>query len=284
MSQITVSNLTFAYEGSYDNIFEGVSFQLDTDWKLGFTGRNGRGKTTFLNLLLGKLEYQGRISSSVDFDYFPFPITNKTQPAIEIARTLCPDLEDWKLQRETSVLGVEEEALSRPFGTLSNGEQTKVLLAILFLKQNNFPLIDEPTNHLDYEARKAVSAYLKSKKGFILVSHDRTFLDGCIDHILSINKTNIEVQKGNFSTWYANKQLQDQFEQAENEKLKSEIKRLSQASKQTSNWSVQLEKTKKGTRSSGLRPDRGYIGHKSAKMMKRSKVLEDRRRSHIEEK
>ena len=284
MSQITVSNLTFAYEGSYDNIFEEVSFRIDTDWKLGFTGRNGRGKTTFLNLLLGKLEYQGRISSSVDFDYFPFPITNKTQPAIEIARTLCPDLEDWELQRETSVLGVEEEALSRPFGTLSNGEQTKVLLAILFLKQNNFPLIDEPTNHLDYEARKAVSAYLKSKKGFILVSHDRTFLDGCIDHILSINKTNIEVQKGNFSTWYANKQLQDQFEQAENEKLKSEIKRLSQASKQTSNWSVQLEKTKKGTRSSGLRPDRGYIGHKSAKMMKRSKVLEDRRRSHIEEK
>ena len=88
MSQITVSNLTFAYEGSYDNIFEGVSFRIDTDWKLGFTGRNGRGKTTFLNLLLGNLEYQGRISSSVDFDYFPFPITDKTQPAIELARTL----------------------------------------------------------------------------------------------------------------------------------------------------------------------------------------------------
>ena len=284
MSQITVSNLTFAYEGSYDNIFEGVSFRLDTDWKLGFTGRNGRGKTTFLNLLLGNLEYQGRISSSVDFDYFPFPIADKTQPAIELARTLNPALEDWELQREASVLGVEEEALSRPFGTLSNGEQTKVLLTILFLKQNHFLLIDEPTNHLDSEARKAVSAYLKSKKGFILVSHDRTFLDGCIDHILSINKTNIEVQKGNFSTWYANKQLQDQFEQAENEKLKNEIKRLSQASKRTAGWSDQLETTKKGIRSSGLRPDRGYIGHKSAKMMKRSKVLEDRQRSHIEEK
>jgi ABC-type Mn2+/Zn2+ transport system ATPase subunit len=48
MSLINVSNLTFAYEGSYDNIFENVSFQIDTDWKLGFTGRNGRGKTTFL--------------------------------------------------------------------------------------------------------------------------------------------------------------------------------------------------------------------------------------------
>ena len=53
MSLIQVSNLTFSYEGSYENIFQNVSFQLDTNWKLGFTGRNGRGKTTFLQLLGG---------------------------------------------------------------------------------------------------------------------------------------------------------------------------------------------------------------------------------------
>ena len=53
MAQIAVSHLTFAYEGSYNNIFEDVSFRIDTDWKLGFIGRNGRGKTTFLNLLQG---------------------------------------------------------------------------------------------------------------------------------------------------------------------------------------------------------------------------------------
>lgn len=48
MSMIRVENLTFAYPSSYDNIFENVNFQIDTDWKLGFIGRNGRGKTTFL--------------------------------------------------------------------------------------------------------------------------------------------------------------------------------------------------------------------------------------------
>ena len=53
MAQITASNLTFCYEGSYDNIFENVSFQLDADWRLGLTGRNGRGKTTLLRLLEG---------------------------------------------------------------------------------------------------------------------------------------------------------------------------------------------------------------------------------------
>ena len=46
MAQISVSNLTFCYEGSFDNIFENVSFLIDTDWKLGFIGRNGKGKTT----------------------------------------------------------------------------------------------------------------------------------------------------------------------------------------------------------------------------------------------
>ena len=54
MSLINISNLSFSYDGSYDIIFDDVGFQIDTDWKLGFIGRNGRGKTTFLNLLMGR--------------------------------------------------------------------------------------------------------------------------------------------------------------------------------------------------------------------------------------
>ena len=50
MSLLQVSELTFGYEGSFDNIFEEVSFSVDTNWKLGFIGRNGKGKSTFLNL------------------------------------------------------------------------------------------------------------------------------------------------------------------------------------------------------------------------------------------
>jgi len=95
--------------------------------------------------------------------------------------------------------------LERPFSTLSFGERTKVMLAALFLKKNNFLLIDEPTNHLDMEGRAALADYLRTKKGFILVSHDRAFLDQCIDHVLSINRADIEVMKGNYTTWRENK-------------------------------------------------------------------------------
>ena len=58
MSLISVSNLTFGYDGSYNNIFKDVSFDIDTDCKLGVIGRNGKGKTTLLKLLEGKYEYK----------------------------------------------------------------------------------------------------------------------------------------------------------------------------------------------------------------------------------
>ena len=279
MSLIRVCDLTFAYDGSYENVFENVSFQIDTNWKLGFTGRNGRGKTTFLNLLMGRYHYQGSISSSVSFSYFPYDVGDRARSAIDIVDEIYPDYEYWKLSRELHLLQLEDDILYRPFDTLSNGEQTKLLLAVLFLKENNFLLIDEPTNHLDILGRETVSRYLNRKKGFILVSHDRAFLDGCVDHILSINKTNIEVCKGDFSTWYENKQRQDAFEQAQNEKLKEEIRHLETAARQKADWSDRVEATKIGTHAY----DRGYIGHKAEKMMARSKAIEKRQQAAVEE-
>ncbi|MDW7617207.1 Lsa family ABC-F type ribosomal protection protein [Peribacillus simplex] len=284
MSMIKVQDLTFSYPGSFDNIFEGVNFQMDTDWKLGFIGRNGRGKTTFFNLLLGNYEYSGKITSSVEFNYFPYPVSDKNKFTHEILEEICPQAEDWEFLREISYLNVDAEVMYRPFKTLSNGEQTKVLLAALFLNEGQFLLIDEPTNHLDTDARKMVSDYLRKKKGFILISHDRIFLDGCVDHILSINRANIEVQSGNYSSWKLNFDRQQEHEEATNERLQKDIGRLKQSSKRSEAWSHQVEATKNGTRNSGSKLDKGFVGHKAAKMMKRSKNLESRKQKAIEEK
>lgn len=282
MAQINIQNLTFAYDD--ETIFEDVSFQMDTDWKLGFIGRNGRGKTTFLNLLLKKYPYSGKITAPTAFEYFPYPVPDKSQPTRAILEQIA-DLPLWQLQRELNLLEVNEDVLHRPFSTLSNGEQTKVLLAALFLKKNSFLLIDEPTSYLDMHGRRLVSRYLRKKKGFIVVSHDRAFLDGCIDHILAINRTNIEIQQGNFSSWLQNKEYQDHFETAENEKLKKEIRRLQEAAKEKAAWSEKAEKTKYASKNAGIKPaDRGYIGHKAAKMMKRAKAMEKRRENAIEKK
>ncbi|MDR1260419.1 MAG: ABC-F type ribosomal protection protein [Oscillospiraceae bacterium] len=283
MSQINVSALTFAYDGC-DNIFENVNLQIDTNWKLGLIGRNGRGKTTFLNLLLGKYEHKGTISAGVRFEYFPYEVSSKSMRTDEVIEEISPGYVQWELLRELSLLEVEESRLSCAFNILSDGEQTKVLLAVLFLKENGFLLIDEPTNHLDTYGRRIVRNYLDRKRGFILVSHDRAFIDGCIDHVLSINRSTIEVQRGNFSSWAINRERQDKFELTANEKLKGEIKRLTESAMRTANWSDKVEKTKYCTKDSEGKPDRGYIGHKSAKMMKRAITLSKRREAAIEEK
>ena len=278
MSLIQVSNLTFGYEGSFDNVFENASFALDTDWRCGFIGRNGRGKTTFLNLLRGKYAYSGHITASVQFEYFPFEVKNPDDTPLEIAEAIDPDFELWRLSRELNLLEVDEGALYRPYSTLSFGERTKVLLAILFIRENSFLLIDEPTNHLDTAARGTLARYLKTKRGFILVSHDRAFLDAVVDHVISINRADITVMRGNFTTWQQEKDREDQFELQQSEKLKKDVKRLEAAAKRSAEWSDRKEKTKNGAY------DSGFVGHKAAKMMKRSKSIEARRSEALSEK
>ncbi len=280
MSVIQINNLSFAYEGSYDYIFEDVSFQLDTDWKTGLIGRNGRGKTTLMHLMRGKYKYSGSILSNVLFEYFPCKIEDASVDTLAVVEQVCPEYELWQLLRELNRLEVDEGVLYRAFHTLSNGEQTKVLLATLFIKENHFLLIDEPTNHLDIEARRVLRKYLNSKTGFILASHDRLFLDACVDHILAINRMDIQVQKGTFTSWYDNKQRQNEYERTQNKKLKREIEHLSDAAARTAQWSDKIEKSKYG---SGP-VDRGYVGHQAAKMMKRSKAIQSRRQEMAEEK
>ena len=214
--QINVSNVTFGYEGSFDNIFEELSFSIDTNWKLGFIGRNGKGKTTFLNLLLGKYSYTGSISGNMVFDYFPYAVPEEDleENPWDLLEKWKESVEGWRVLCELEQLELDPEVLYRPLRTLSFGERTKVMLAVLFAGENDFLLIDEPTNHLDKSSREVVKKYLAQKKGFILVSHDRDLLDACIDHVPVLNRQSITVQSGNFSSWWENKKKADAFAQS----------------------------------------------------------------------
>ena len=290
MARINVTDLTFCYEGSFDNVFENVSFLIDTDWKLGFIGRNGKGKTTFLNLLRGKYEYKGSINIPVETGYFPYNITGNMLKmcAADFMEDLKPGCEQWRVICELDKLNVSAEVLYRPFNSLSHGERTKVLLALLFSGENDFLLVDEPTDHLDHEARESVKEYLRKKKGFILVSHDRDLLDACIDHVLVLNRKSIEVQNGNFSSWWENKTRKDNFSRMENKKHLQEIAPLEKSVKQCKQWANKNENTKIGydpikehDRSMGTR---AYIGAKTKKMQKRVKQYEQRIDREIKEK
>ncbi|MBR5040868.1 MAG: ABC-F family ATP-binding cassette domain-containing protein [Clostridiales bacterium] len=290
MAKIQVNDLTFSYESSFDPIFEHVSFTIDTSWKLGFIGRNGKGKTTFLNLLLGKYEYSGSISCDVPCDYFPYRITNEDldKTADELMEEWKPGVESWRVMCEIADLDVDAELLYRPLRTLSFGEKTKVMLAVLFAGENDFLLIDEPTNHLDKEAREIVKSYLAKKKGFILVSHDRDLLDACVDHVLVLQRSSIDVQSGNFSSWWDNKERADAFAKAENEKHMKEIGRLKGTMQQSQSWATKGENTKIGydpiKEHDRTKNARTYISSKTKKMEARVKVFEQRMEKQIAEK
>lgn len=326
MSQIAISNLSFTYPGSHLPVFSGLDLSLDTRWKLGLVGRNGSGKTTLLRLLMGELppDPGSGISCPEKTDYFPFPVEDPSRPAREVVReTVAPferlerEMEfsladgspeallrygelqeryqnaggyviDQLIQREAAKLEVREGVLSRPFESLSPGERIKLQMAALLLRPGGFLLIDEPTSHLDARGRRVVGEYLaRGGKGFLLVSHDRDFLDAATDHTLALDRKGALLIHGSYSTWEEEKDRRDAGELARRQKLEKEAGRLAEAARRASGWSDALEATKKGQgqdSASGLRPDRGHIGAKSARMAKRAKGIEERRQEALEEK
>ena len=290
MGSIKISNVSFKYEDSSNNIFNNLNLDLDSSWKLGLVGRNGRGKTTFLNLLQGKLVGRGEIQTKLNFSYSPIRIKDSTNITLyELQDQVM--FEQWKLERELNLMHVDSNLIWQPFNTLSGGEQTKILLALSFIDQNSFPLIDEPTNHLDEESRQEICKYLtKHHKGYIVVSHDRNFLNQVTDHVLAIENTEIHLYQGNYATYEQIKEARDEFNREKNEKIAGEIKNLHNQKEQFYHWAQKIEARKNlGQKTQYIlnrraRVNKAAIGHAAAKMMKKSITRRNRMDKKIEEK
>ena len=171
---------------------------------------------------------------------FPYPVETPDIMVLDLVEQICPQAIEWEIRRELQQIQLYSGIEYALFSQLSAGEQTKVLLAALFLGEQRFLLLDEPTNHLDIQARKAVAEYLQKKSGFIVVSHDQYFLDSCIDHVLYLGKNRVEIHPGSFSQFLEQKERQEQYEQQQNKKLKQEIQRLQQAAHCTTQWAAQM--------------------------------------------
>lgn len=279
MSTISIKNLSFAYNGQ-DLLFNNVSLSLDSQWKLGLLGRNGRGKTTLLNIIQENLEFTGKIETNINFEYFPQIIHDKDNLTLYAIQAEF-HVKQWELEKEFSQLQLDSKVLWQPFNSLSGGEQTKVLLALAFRDKNNFVLLDEPTNHLDAHTRQQVATYLNNKKqGFIITSHDRDFLNQVIDHTLVIEAQKIRLQQGNYSRYEEQKALEDKSNIVQNEKLKRSISQLKTSAVQKKNWARSAEREKENN----SHADKGFITAKAARVMKRSTTMQKRIESQIKDK
>lgn len=276
---IQTDNLNFSYPDGLHPVFSGLSLRIDTDWKLAVVGDNGMGKSTFLKLLCGELKGSGNIYANVCFRRFPCDINNGEITAYEHYCNLAPDAEFWRLQKELNLLGLDDEILYRPYNTLSGGERTKFNLALTFAREG-FALIDEPTDHLDIQGRKQLAKYLSGKEGFIVVSHDRAFLDVCCDHVLALERAGCVLTRGNYSVYVAEREKRLAADAAKKQKLESERARLKRASARISDWGDAAERniSNKNGRLDGkyASVDRGFLSGRAAKAQRRANAVAGR--------
>ena len=264
MSTIVCRGLSFGYDGSGRNVFTDLDLVIDTRWRSALVGRNGRGKTTLLRLIHGELTPdRGSIDCAVVTRHFPYMPSDPAISAFDVARDAAGPFRRWEAEmaglldaggdtaslerfgalqarfqeaggyeieaqvsRELGALDIGTALRHRPFRDLSGGERTRCLLAGLFARDEGFVLIDEPTNHLDRAGRARLAAYLDTKSGFLLVSHDRAFLDACIDHVIALNRDTVETQRTTFSVWREHFRRRLAAQESRNAELRKDIARL----------------------------------------------------------
>ncbi len=319
MPNLICRGLSFAYDGagSEKDIFSNLDLVLDTEWRAALVGANGRGKTTLLRLLAGELEPdRGAIERPVSTLLYTDRIQNEGLTAWESAREMAGPFRRWErriehllsqgddaslaeygelestyrsrggykidvyLKTELTALAVPESVWSRSLTSLSGGEQTRTLLAGLFAAGADYPLIDEPTNHLDLEGRQILARYLAEKPGFLLVSHDRAFLDACIDHVIALNPDTVETQRASFSHWRQTHAERLAEQARSNELLRKDIRRLetAAAARRAGADAREADKTAGGRRRlpSERGGDSGFVGARAARQMKRALAVERR--------
>ncbi|RDI45418.1 ABC-F family ATP-binding cassette domain-containing protein [Falsibacillus pallidus] len=157
-----------------------ISFELKRGAKVAITGHNGIGKSTMLKTLLGEIEpINGCISygENVIPAYFAQEWnTTSTQTPIDYIWALHEDMTQKEVRQALARCGLKTEHIFQPLASLSGGEQTRVRLCDLMLKDSNWIILDEPTNHLDVQAKDSLSEAVAKYEGtVIVVSHEPEF-------------------------------------------------------------------------------------------------------------
>ena len=225
---IQVDGLSLAYYG--EPLFQDASFSLQPRERCALVGRNGAGKSSLFRLLTGEeTPDKGNISKRKNYligtlnQHIVF-----TRPTLieEAALGLRPEERDCLYKAETILfgLGFKEEDLDRSPLDFSGGYQLRLHLAKVLIGEPDCLLLDEPTNYLDIVSIRWFTQFLLDWKGeFILISHDREFLDSVSTHTMGIHRQKVHKVKG--STIHFYEQLMQQEEIHEKTRQNLEKKR-----------------------------------------------------------
>ncbi len=206
----SAENLGYAFPDGKTQ-FSGFNFHIYSGQNIALVGANGSGKTTLLRVMVGERQpTQGalHIGSMAKIGYFSqhqLEILHMDNTVLaEIRRLSDPRTSEEELMSVLGLFLLGQPFFERKVGTLSGGEKSRLVLAVLFLRRCNFLVLDEPTNHLDLESREALIEALESFPGTVLmVAHDRHLLSEVADEIWEFTPTGLNVYAGGYEEYLA---------------------------------------------------------------------------------
>ena len=184
-------------------VLKGINISVGRGEKIALLGPNGVGKSTLLKRIMGSLDGDGEViyGHNVNITYFAQDQADKLDPEKTVFETV-DDIAKGEIRRDLrSILGAflfSGEDIDKRVGVLSGGERTRLALCQLLLSPSNFLILDEPTNHLDMQSKEVLKKALVNYEGsFIVVSHDREFLDGLTNRIWEIQSGDLKIHHYN---------------------------------------------------------------------------------------
>ena len=215
------------------HLFSNLSLDLKRGEKIALIGENGRGKTTFFNILMDKIKPDSGVKvlgTNVNIGYYDQEQSNlcEDKTIIDEVWDDFPELTTSQVRGALATFLFTGEDVFKTINKLSGGEKCRINLLKLMLSRSNLLLLDEPTNHLDILSREALEEAILSYDGtLIVISHDRYFLNKVINRIVELQEEGTTEYLGNYS-YYVEKKLNplrfEAYEELANGKTKTQLK------------------------------------------------------------
>lgn len=246
---MSVSNLSFGYNNNSNNdniLINDLSFILKKNDRIGIIGKNGKGKTTLLRLLLGELTpLTGTVSTPplAKISYFGQTNIERLDPKLTVEEEIWsvdPLMPRTNVRSICGLMMFQGDDALKKVSVLSGGEKSRVLLGKILVKPSNILLLDEPTNHLDMSSTDALlEATTKFNGAVLIVTHSENILRKLVNKLIIFQKDGIQVFEGSYDEFLEKIGWEDEVKENET------IKEVSQNSKKEARKQRADELTKK---------------------------------------
>ncbi len=211
------------------NVLKGIDLLVERESKIAFVGQNGQGKSTLAKIIVGEIEYKGKVTlgHNVQIGYFAQNQADYLDGTKTVLDTMIDAANEKNRSRVRDILGsflFRGDEVEKYVRVLSGGERNRLALAKLLLQPFNVLVMDEPTNHLDIKSKNVLKDALKSFEGtLLLVSHDRDFLQGLTNKVYEFKDHHIKEYLGDIDYFLEQRNLQN-LREAEKRTVVSEVK------------------------------------------------------------